>query len=283
MFKLNAVIEYAKKVRDWPLLEEAVDQKIEEQAEFVEWWDKNVSVRQSAGNNQYSSNADLRLSISKDEAEALTKIPQQQVSRWRRRLQDTDSYRALLYGAAYKKALMMGSQKDNHLTRFTAENEWYTPSEYIEAARSVMDGIDLDPASSDEANETIQAESYFTQDDDGLQQEWFGNVWLNPPYSRDLMPAFVQKLINEYEAKRITQAILVSHNNTDTNWFQLLAAKSTAFCFCKKRIKFYCGDDVAGPTNGQVFFYLGPSVYRFISVFSAHGVIALPFSETINE
>ena len=36
-------------------------------------------------------------------------------------------------GAAYKKVLMMSSQKDNPLTRFAAENEWYTPIEYIEA------------------------------------------------------------------------------------------------------------------------------------------------------
>jgi hypothetical protein len=34
----TAVIEYAQRVKDWPLLEQAVEAKIEEQAEFVEWW-----------------------------------------------------------------------------------------------------------------------------------------------------------------------------------------------------------------------------------------------------
>jgi len=37
--KAKAVIDYAKRVQDWPLLEGAVDQKIEDQQEFVRWWD----------------------------------------------------------------------------------------------------------------------------------------------------------------------------------------------------------------------------------------------------
>ena len=68
--------------------------KLEEIREFVRWWDESVGVRQSSGDNQYrSSNHDLRSSLSKDDAESLTGITQQQVSRWRKKLQDEDTYR----------------------------------------------------------------------------------------------------------------------------------------------------------------------------------------------
>ncbi len=41
--KADAVIDYAKKVKDWPALETAVKQKLEDQAEFVRWWGETVT------------------------------------------------------------------------------------------------------------------------------------------------------------------------------------------------------------------------------------------------
>ena len=45
----NAVIEYAIRLKDWPLLEEAVAKKLDEQTEFIRWWREVVTVRQSPG------------------------------------------------------------------------------------------------------------------------------------------------------------------------------------------------------------------------------------------
>lgn len=167
----------------------------------------------------------------------------------------------------------LGYQTTNHLAQGTGQNEWYTPSDIADRARRVLGGIDLDPASNDEANEVIKAGAYFSAEDDGLEKDWTGSVWLNPPYSRDLMPKFVGKLISEYEKQHVDCAVLVSHNNTETEWFQSLAKVASAICFPAKRIKFYRGEDVAAPVNGQVFFYLGEDRQSFIDQFGDLGVI----------
>ena len=164
----------------------------------------------------------------------------------------------------------------NHRAIGTGENEWYTPAEYADMAREVMGSIDLDPASCDEANKVVQATAYYTKDDDGLTKAWKGNLWVNPPYSRDLMPAFVEKLRQSFINGDVDSAILLSHNNTDTAWFHNLASVSSAICFPKKRIKFYRGDEVAAPTNGQAFFYLGDDPGTFADVFGVAGFVVEP-------
>ena len=77
-----------------------------------------------------------------------------------------------------------------HVSFNTGENEWYTPWIYVQAARDVMGTIDTDPASSETANGIVKAKQYFTIEDDGRQQTWVGNIWMNPPYSQPLVTEF---------------------------------------------------------------------------------------------
>jgi hypothetical protein len=72
--------------------------------------------------------------------------------------------------------------------------------------------IDLDPASCEEAQRTVQASEYFTADDDGLGREWFGNIFLNPPYSRELGPKFIDKLVEEFRYGYVAAAIALTNN-----------------------------------------------------------------------
>src|SRR4051794_3325977 len=83
----DAVIEYAKRVKDWPTLESAIDTKIKDQIAFLEWWDSNVAP------NSRPKTISERKYFSVDAAKELTAITPVQVCRWRQRLADIDSYR----------------------------------------------------------------------------------------------------------------------------------------------------------------------------------------------
>lgn len=70
-----------------------------------------------------------------------------------------------------------------------------------------MDGIDLDPASSVEANKIVKAKYFFTDKDDGLKQEWRGRVFMNPPYASELIGPFCTQLSTHYQNGSVTAAI----------------------------------------------------------------------------
>lgn len=63
----------------------------------------------------------------------------------------------------------------------SASVEHCTPKPIVEAAREVMGGIDLDPASSEEANRVVKAKNIYTAESNGIIQAWDGRVFLNPP------------------------------------------------------------------------------------------------------
>ncbi len=155
-----------------------------------------------------------------------------------------------------------------HVTNNSKDDEWYTPPQYIESARSVMGSIDLDPASNDFANETIKAGTYYTETDNGLEKEWFGNVWLNPPYSASLVQLFADKVANsDFE-----QAIVLVNNATETAWFRKLIEKASAIIFTTGRIKYRKRDGEHGsPLQGQAFLYFGENVEAFLSEFRTYG------------
>lgn len=161
-------------------------------------------------------------------------------------------------------------------SEFTGEVEWYTPAEYVEAARDVLGQIDLDPASSEVAQQTINAAEYCTMQNSGLDRGWHGRVWLNPPYAQPAIGHFADKMIAEVGCGNVTRAIMLTHNYTDTGWFQGLAAVAQAICFTRGRIKFISSDgEVAAPTQGQAFFYFGEDVDSFCERFGKMGFVAL--------
>jgi hypothetical protein len=148
-------------------------------------------------------------------------------------------------------------------------DEWATPVLFVEMSRKVMGRIDLDPASDADFNKQIKATNFFDIEHDGLKQEWIGRVFLNPPYSNGLIGKFAAKLIEEWNSGRMTEAVMVVHNCTETRWFQSVMRAATATCFPSKRIRFDAPNGSPGPLplRGQTFFYFGKNVDKFTDVF----------------
>lgn len=158
--------------------------------------------------------------------------------------------------------------------KHTGDEESYTPSAYIESAVEVMGKIDLDPASNEMAQLTVNADHFYTAESDGLTKEWRGKVWMNPPYTARVINVFISKLVSHYAAGEVTEAIVLTNNNTDTSWFHEAANNAAAVCFTSGRINFLKRDGAkSSPTNGQSFIYFGKNIDLFKTVFSKHGLV----------
>lgn len=162
-----------------------------------------------------------------------------------------------------------------HVAKNSGNNEWYTPREFTDAARKVMGGIDLDPASCEAANASVGAKRFFSVDDNGLAQKWGGRVWMNPPYAQPLVTQFCEKLAAHAHAKEVKQAIVLVNNATETQWFGALASVSSALCFPSGRVRFWHPKRKSAPLQGQAVVYVGAKRDEFVRVFRPFGLVVL--------
>lgn len=157
-------------------------------------------------------------------------------------------------------------------------NEWYTPGKYIAAVREALGDIDLDPASSAQANATVRAKEVFTQENDGLTRDWFGRVFVNPPYGktpehRSLAAAFCNKAIGEYDSGNIEACIILVNSLHSQTWQAPLYDHT--ICFVDHRVHFVSadGEENENPTFQNIFIYLGRDIAKFAEAFSGIGYV----------
>jgi ParB family chromosome partitioning protein len=166
---------------------------------------------------------------------------------------------------------------DGNALHSSKSEDYYTPSVYVEAARHVMGGIDLDPASCEEANQIVQATTIFTVTDDGLAQQWFGRVWLNMPYGKrkgkSNQGMWSERAIVAYRAGKIEQATVLVNSTPDRGWFKPFWEYDV--CLTNHRIEFMApgGAIKNDPTHGNAFLYLGPNGDLFAETFRRFGAV----------
>jgi len=172
----------------------------------------------------------------------------------------------------FRKVIMLAQHQSK-------SQEHYTPDFILSATRSLLGGIDLDPASSEIANQRVKAHTYYTKEDNSLHLPWCGKVFLNPPGgklkgTRSLTKAFWQKLVTEYLLDEhlighVTEAIFLafsiellqtSQNGADNPKYW---ATSYPICIPKQRISFIDADGNAqtSPPHASAIIYLPPKWY----------------------
>ncbi|KKQ76476.1 MAG: N-6-adenine-methyltransferase protein [Microgenomates group bacterium GW2011_GWF1_38_5] len=89
----------------------------------------------------------------------------------------------------------------------------------------------------------LDAEFHFTDDPcplgatDGLEREWKGSVYVNPPYSK--IAAFVEKAIQELDEGHAHTVVFLVPSRTDTRWFhRYVLGRGGEIRFIKGRLKF---------------------------------------------
>ena len=106
-------------------------------------------------------------------------------------------------------------------------DRWLTPLEVVKA----LGQFDLDPCGA--PNHKLAKHTYLLENqDDGLTNEWFGRVWLNPPYGR-AMRQWVEKLVEHG-----TGTALIPVATGTKLWQEVVFKEASAIHFYRHRIKF---------------------------------------------
>ena len=162
--------------------------------------------------------------------------------------------------------------------------EWYSPAWVVELARDTLGAIDCDPASDATAQASVKATTWYGEGvpdaDGGLSPHasWYGRLWMNPPYGKGLLQAFISRLIAEVDAGNVAAALVLTsvHAMSSASSGQPLMRASVATCFLKGRLTFWGANSTgATATFGSVLTAVGPGVDvdRFTRVWSPYGAI----------
>lgn len=138
---------------------------------------------------------------------------------------------------------------------FTSDKDhWETPQDFFEELNREFE-FTLDVAST---SENAKCDNYYTVEDDGLSQDWRGNVLCNPPYGREIKH-WVEKAYRESLLNVGGVIVLLIPARTDTSyWHDFIFNKASDIRFIRGRLKF----EINGEASQGAPFPSALIVYR---------------------
>ena len=127
--------------------------------------------------------------------------------------------------------------------------DWTTPQDFFDELNQEF-GFTLDVASS---KENHKCDKYFTEEENGLIQDWSNNVcFCNPPYGREIKK-WVKKCYEEGK-KENTIVVMLIPARTDTSYFHDYIYNKSEIRFIRGRLRFGDGKSPA-PFPSMVVIY----------------------------
>jgi site-specific DNA-methyltransferase (adenine-specific) len=126
------------------------------------------------------------------------------------------------------------------------KQDWQTPDSLFDDLDNEF-GFSIDVASSDE---NCKCENHFTMENSGLDKQWIGTCFMNPPYNE--MYDWIRKAYTESQHGATVVALIPAR--TDTRYFHDFCMKAEELRFIRGRLKFSnCDNSAPFPSVLVVF------------------------------
>lgn len=112
-------------------------------------------------------------------------------------------------------------------------DKWATPWPVLRDLEQRFGGFDLDPCCEPH---TAKAPTFYTVEDDGLSKPWFGNVFVNPPYSNPRV--WCERALEATSTSEAAVVVMLLPCATDTAWFHEIVWPNAELHFIRGRVRF---------------------------------------------
>lgn len=153
----------------------------------------------------------------------------------------------------------------------TKSNEHYTPKEIWQLAEECFGGtIDLDPCCNP-GKANVRAGKHYREKDNGLSRMWFGNVFCNPPYGRDVHQ-WAEKARSEVNSGAVKAVIMLLAARPGTAAFKAL--RGCPICFFDERVAFIGANNTGKAPFPSVAYWVSTEPEtRFVEAFKRLGPV----------
>lgn len=133
-------------------------------------------------------------------------------------------------------------------------DKWETPPSLVHMLEGFFGRFDLDPCAE---STTAKAPAFYTLEDNGLALGWWGNVFVNPPYSEPGL--WCERAVDAVDSGEVERVVMLLPCATDTRWFHSWVLPHAHLVFLQGRVRFlgWQGTPIPSPRSPNLVAVFG--------------------------